>query len=152
MLVWSWFPTVQYYKIQIDWYFIVGISPRSHCFVDSVILLTSALSATTALVNTLGPRQNGLHFADDTFKRIFLNENVRISIKISLKFVPKVPIDNIPVLVQIMAWHRQGDKPISEPIMARLLMYKCVSRPQWVKPLLQLWHESVITSRCFMRT
>ena len=45
--------------------------------------------------NTLRPRQNGRRFADDTFKRIFLNENVRISIKISLKFVPEGPIDNM---------------------------------------------------------
>ena len=55
--------------------------------------------ATTPVVNTLRPRQNGRHFTDDTFKRIFLNENVRISIKISLKFVPKAPINNIPALV-----------------------------------------------------
>ena len=41
---------------------------------------------------------------DDTFKRIFLNENARISIKMSLKFVPKDPINNIPTLVEIMAW------------------------------------------------
>ena len=53
--------------------------------------------------NTLGPSQNGRHFADGIFKRIFLNENVWISIKISLKFVPKGPINNIPALVQIMA-------------------------------------------------
>ena len=39
-------------------------------------------------INTLRPKQNGRHFADDTFKRIFLNLNVRYSIKISLKFVP----------------------------------------------------------------
>ena len=32
--------------------------------------------------NTLRPRQNGRHFADDTFKPIFLNDNIRISIKI----------------------------------------------------------------------
>ena len=62
--------------------------------------------------NTLRPRQNGRHFADD--KRIFLNENVRISIRISLKFVPKGPINNIPALVQIMAWRRSGDKWVSE--------------------------------------
>ena len=55
-------------------------------------------------VNTLRPRQNGRHYADDIFKCIFLNENVQISIKISLKFVPKVPINNIPSLVQIMAF------------------------------------------------
>ena len=53
--------------------------------------------------------------ADDIFKRIFLNENVIISIKISLKFIPKGPINNIPALVQIMAWRQPGDKPLSEP-------------------------------------
>ena len=47
-------------------------------------------------LNTLGPRQNGRHFADDTFKSIFMNENVRISINISLKLVPKGLINNIP--------------------------------------------------------
>ena len=49
--------------------------------------------------NTLRPRQNGRRFADDTFKRIFLNENVRISFKISLKFVPMDPINNNSALV-----------------------------------------------------
>ena len=68
-------------------------------------------------VNTLRPRQNGRRVADDTFEHIFLNVNVRISIKISLKFVPKGPINNIPALVQIMAWRRSGDKPLSEPMM-----------------------------------
>ena len=46
--------------------------------------------------------------ADDTFKWIFLNENVIISIKISLKFIPKGPVNNIQALVQIMAWRRQA--------------------------------------------
>ena len=82
------------------------------------------------LVNTLRPRHNGRRFADDTFKRIFLNENVRISIKISLKFVPKGPINNIPALLQIMAWRRSGDKPLSEPMTVRLLTHICVTRPQ----------------------
>ena len=85
---------------------------------------------TGLLVNTLRPRQNGRRFPDDTFKRIFLNENVRISIKISLKFVPKVSINNIPALVQIMAWRRLGDKPLSEPMMVGLLTHICVTRPQ----------------------
>ena len=46
------------------------------------------------------------------FKCIFFNENVLISIKISPKFVPMGPINNIPALVQIMAWRRSGDKPL----------------------------------------
>ena len=84
-------------------------------------------------INTLRPRQNGRHFADDTFNRIFVNVNVRMSIKFSLKFVPKDPINNIPSLVQIMAWRRPGDKPLSEPVMVSLLTHICVTRPQWVK-------------------
>ena len=83
--------------------------------------------------NTLRPRQNGRRFADDIFKCIFLNENVWIPIKISLKFVPQGPINNIPALVQIMAWRRPGDKPLSEPMMVRLPTHICVTRPQWVK-------------------
>ena len=51
------------------------------------------------LLNSLMPRENGRHFADDIFKWIFLNENVWIPIKISLKFVPKGPINIIPALV-----------------------------------------------------
>ena len=84
-------------------------------------------------LNTLRPAQNGRHFADDIFKCIFLNENVWTRIKISLKFVPKGPINNIRALVQIMAWRRPGDKPLSEPMMVRLATHICVTRPQWVK-------------------
>ena len=83
--------------------------------------------------NTLRPRHNGRHFADDILKYIFLNKNVWISIEISLKFVPEVPINNIPALVQIMAWRRPGDKPLSEPMMMRLSTHICVTRPHWVK-------------------
>ena len=83
-------------------------------------------------INILRPIQNGRHFPDDIFKCIFLNENVWISIKISLKFVPKGPINNIPALVQIMARCRPGDKPLSEPVMVSLLTHICVTRPQRV--------------------
>ena len=85
------------------------------------------------IINTLRPRQNGRHFTDDIFKCIFLNENVWIPIKISLKFVPQGPINNIPALVLIMAWRRPGDKPLSGPMMVRLPTHICVTRPQWVK-------------------
>ena len=80
---------------------------------------------------TLRPRQNGRHFADDIFKCISLNENVSIAIKFSLKFVPKAPINNIPALVQITAWRRPSDKPLSEPMMVSLPTHICVTRPQW---------------------
>ena len=70
------------------------------------------------------------------FKCIFLNENVWITIIISLKFVPKGSINNNPALFQIMAWRRPGDKPLSEPMMVSLLTHICVTLPQWVK---QCW-------------
>ena len=69
-------------------------------------------------LNTLRQRQNGRDFADNIFKCTFLNENVGISISVSLKFVPKCPIDNIPALVQLMAWRQTGDKPLSETMVA----------------------------------
>ena len=56
----------------------------------------------------------------DTFKHIFFNENFTMPIKISLKFVPRAPINNIPALVQIMAWGCPGDKPLSESMMVSL--------------------------------
>ena len=93
-------------------------------------------------LNTLRPRQNRRHFPDDIFKCIFLNENVWISINISLKFVHKGLIDHIPALVQIMAWRRPGDKPLSEPMMISLPMHLCVTRPQWVKEedwIIDIW-------------
>ena len=47
--------------------------------------------------------------AGDIFKCIFLNENDKILIQISLKLVPRSPINNKPAFVQVMAWHRIGD-------------------------------------------
>ena len=55
--------------------------------------------------------------ADNIFKWIFLNENGRIQIQISPKFVPKSPIDNKTALVQVMAWCQTGDKPLSKPML-----------------------------------
>ena len=138
--------------------------------------------------NTLRPKQNGCHFADDIFKCILLNENGLILFKISLKFVPI----NISTLDKIMAWCRPGDKPLSELMMSShnenfwafagrawiwldfpdsrhdcikevyqsdmcfasrglrtdyfrgdwmssLLMYICITRPQWVNDLMINW-------------
>ena len=51
------------------------------------------------MFNSLRPRQNGRHFPDNIFKCIFMNENIQTTIKISLKFVPRSPIDNNPALV-----------------------------------------------------
>ena len=81
-------------------------------------------------LNPLRLGQNGRHFAD-IFKWIYLNENVRMSIANSWKFVPRGLINNILALVEKMAWRRLGDKPLSAPMMVTLLTHICASRPQW---------------------
>ena len=99
----------------------------------STWILYSGMETHFTVFNSLRLRQNGRHSRDGIFKHIFLNENVWILIKISLTLVPKGPINNIPELVQIMAWRHPGAKPLSEPIMVDLPMHICVSRPQWVR-------------------
>ena len=84
------------------------------------------------LFNTFRPRQNCCDFMNDIFECIFLNENVWIMIKMSLEFVPKGQIHNIPAMVQIMTWCHPGDKPLSDPMMVSLLTQLCVTRPRWV--------------------
>ena len=76
---------------------------------------------TKYFINTMRPRPNVRHYADNTFKCIFSREKVEILINISLKYVPMVLIDNILSLVQIMAWRQPGDKPLSEAMIVRLL-------------------------------
>ena len=124
----------------IPW-LIYGAFPMKYIQDQTLILKKNASQLLNSLapgecgcnLNTLRLRQNGRHFPDDIFKYIFLNENVWFSLKISLKFVHKVPIKKIPALVQTMAWRRPGDKPLSEPMMVWLPTHICVTRPQWVK-------------------
>ena len=73
--------------------------------------------------------------SQNIFKCIFLNENVWISLKISLKFIPMVRNNTIPALVLKMAWCWPGNKPLSKPVMVSLLKHICVTRPQWVNIL-----------------
>ena len=109
--------------------------------IDDVYLLSGILhvvcwrvcSIFSNVINTLRPRQSDRHFSDDVCKCIFLSENLWISIKIPPKFTPKGQTNNMPALVQIMAWRRSGDKPLSESMMISLRTLICVTRPQWVK-------------------
>ena len=55
---------------------------------------------------------------DDIFKSIF-NESVWISIAISLKFIPKGPVDYKSALVQVIAWHRTSEKPLPESMLTQ---------------------------------
>ena len=78
------------------------------------------ISHFASLFNTLRPRQNGWYFPDYIFKCIFLNENVWLLNTIRWKFVSQGPIDSNIALIQIMAWCWTGDKPLSEPMMAKV--------------------------------
>ena len=47
----------------------------------------------------------------------FINLNFCISIAISLKLVPGGQMKNKSALIQVMAWHRTGDKPLPDPML-----------------------------------
>ena len=97
-------------------------------------------------INTLRPRQNGRHFPDDILEWIFLNEDVWISINISLKFIPRGPINNIPTLVQVMAWRRPGDKPY---LNQWWLDYRRIYASLGLNELTRAWpHCNNLCSRC----
>ena len=71
------------------------------------------------LFNASPPGQNGRHFTDDIFKRIFVNEKFWISTWISLRYVPKGPIYNKWALIQVMAWCRTGNNTLPEPMLTQ---------------------------------
>ena len=128
----TWFLTHYYHGEWLKWWGILF-----------VYIISSIGVEIKLVVNTLRPRRNCLHFADDIFNCIFMNEDIWISIKISLKFVPEGPINNFAALVQIMAWRRPGDKPSSEQRLDILLTHKCVTRPQRANINFQLRQEPV---------
>ena len=83
------------------------------------------------------------NISQTAFSNVF--SSMKILIKILLKFVPKGPINNIPALVQIMAWRRPGDKPLSAPMIVSLSTHICVTRPQWVNQgLFCVWAQPII--------
>ena len=84
------------------------VMTASHTMIIWIPLMNEYVKFDVVSINTLRPRQNGCQFPDNNFKCILLNENRSIWIKISLKFVPKGPINNIPAVVEIMAWHRRA--------------------------------------------
>ena len=64
--------------------------------------------------------------------------------ELRLKFHWSCSINNIPALVQLMAWHRPGDRPLSEPVMVSLPTHICVTRPQWVNSLYCVHHTTSV--------
>ena len=118
-------------------YLILRVLPQSmSCFLPYAVILDRALT------HWGWDKMDAI--SQTTFSSAFSwNENVWIPIKISLKFVPEGPMNNIPALVQIMAWRRPGDKPLSEPMMVSLTTHICVTRPQWVNDTRRSQHNSI---------
>ena len=70
------------------------------------------------------------HFLESNFTEIYFQ-------------LSKDPIKNKPAFIQIMAWRRTGDKPLSEPMMPYLLMQILSPQPQWVN---WIWYHKVYPS------
>ena len=85
------------------------------------ISYTWAFGIRSAVFNSSSPWQNDRHFADDIFRRIFMKTKNCISIRISLKIVPNGAIDNNSAMLQIMAWRRTGDEPVSESMLTQFI-------------------------------
>ena len=103
----SHYPKRAWYGLRTHrlWYLVNSTDmQRTFCYITGIDEGTTPRGC--FVLNTLRPRQNGRYFADDIFKCIFFNENIWISLQISLKFVPKVQITNISALVQRMVWRR----------------------------------------------
>ena len=112
-------------QISLHHYSVPGISYGSHP------QSAAAGNGPSFLFNTLGPRQICRQFSDDISKFIFLDANAWNSLKISLILFPKFQINNIPSLVQMMAWRRPGDQPLSEPMMVSLLTASMRFNENW---------------------
>ena len=119
LLIFYVYPCTMFNKIFWIWIGIWMLSDQQRVFKHSDSENMWLPFIDSMLPNTLRPRQDGSHFAD-IFK--FLNENVWSSL-MSLEFVPRVQINNIPGLVKKMAWCLPDDKPLSEPVMVSFLAH-----------------------------
>ena len=77
-----------------------------------ILTLTELLRDMKLLLTHLPLDKMAAILSDNIFKRIFVDDNDKIPIQISLKLVPRSPIDNKPALVQVMAWRQPGDMPL----------------------------------------
>ena len=79
-------------------------------------------------VNTLRLGQNDCHFAGNISKCIFPMKGFVIWSKFHWQlFVHMGPIDNNSTLVQVMAWCLFGTKPLSEPMLTKIVWHHTTS-------------------------
>ena len=95
------------------------------------------------MLNSSHPGQNGHHFTDNIFRCIFVNEKFCISIKISLKFVPKGPIDNNAALAPVPLSIFQSNSKFDENSKHSSVKY---TRP--ITTIFCTRHDSVTVVTC----
>ena len=104
----------------------VSIWWRHHVYVLVSTVRSVSVPVRRALHVFRGGRcTEGIWSGTEFFPWIFCNENIWISIEISLTSVSKLQIKNIPGLVDMIALHRLGNTPLSEPMMTRLPTHIC---------------------------
>ena len=92
-------------------------------------------------INTLGLKQNNRHIVDNIFKCIFLNENVWLSIEISLTFVPR---EQLTILHH---WFRQwfGTYQVTSHYLHQWwLVYWCIYASLSLNELIQMVQWSTL--------
>ena len=105
------YDTTSKYNHFTSCYKFINITPSGECEWRQILWVMLVLPH-------WGQGKPGNRYADDIFKFIFLTENYSILIQVPLVFIPMGSVNNKRALVQIAAWHRTGDKPSSELMMA----------------------------------
>ena len=80
-------------------------------------------------INTFGWRKSWHQSADEILKCFFINEKYHIFIQISLRFIPKGPINNMPSMVQIMPWRHSDDNQLSDDSVVYWYIYIWNTQP-----------------------
>ena len=108
--------TIKYHAIMQNY---LCISYIFYNLYSSFMCLNIAQYLWWEIINSSLPGQNGRHLGKDIFKCISWMGMTKIPIRISLKLVPRSPVGNKPALVQVMAWCRSGDRPLTGPMLTQ---------------------------------
>ena len=120
-LLYTYLSTLDYWT-KIVYYLFTQTSPVAHTsaltptYIKSQKLPNWPISKELGLGRMLLPHWKLL--LQMTFQMHFLEWKLLHFDSNFTEFVPNGPIDNIPALVQIMAWRLLGDEPLSAPMMA----------------------------------
>ena len=111
-------------------------------------LLFNTLTAVRTCISskrTSRSRQNGPQFTDAIFKFIFVEFLSKFHWMVQSITVIR------PELVQVMAWCRTCDKPLSQCSHSSYLTYAyiCVTRPRWVN--IWTWWFQLKTKKSYLR-